>query len=224
MSNAVTWNLDWRKIEEQLTADGSKLPRVAIETGTCRGNGTRALAQRFERVITIELRETLHLEARARLTGAEFSHVEFVQGNSAVELPGILRRTSDSESLFFFLDAHWSGDQSVDWKSSKWHGYGFDTAHLGTVGITPSGPEQCPLIEELTAIVEHCRAPAIVLIDDLKSLPPDGSGLKNHEFNGEDWSHLSREKLLSIVRARLRRAVEFRNPLQWLLLLNARSI
>jgi hypothetical protein len=185
------------------------LGKVAIETGTCKGYGAKALAESFPRVITIELSEALYREARERL--APFPQVVCLQGNSADLLPKILQGLG-SEPAFFFLDAHWSGDRTVKWEESKWKGYGLDTAHLGKAGAAPTGPEQCPLLAELTAIVGHCRGPACVLIDDVKNV-----GQRNQGFPGEDWSHLSKESLLAVVGNRLGEFLELDKPAQWFL-------
>ena len=185
------------------------LGTVAIETGTCKGYGAKALAGTFPRVITIELSEALHREARERL--APFPQVTCLLGNSSDLLPGLLDGLGQ-EPAFFFLDAHWSGDRTVNWAESKWKGYGLDTAHLGPSGAIPSGPEQCPLAAELTAIVRHCRGHACVLIDDVKNV-----GQRNQGFPGEDWSHLSRESLLAIAGNRLAEFRELDKPAQWFL-------
>lgn len=205
------WSLDLDRL-------GPLPSGLAIETGTARGNGARALAKRFRRVITIELSEELHRAARERLR--ELSHVECLHGNSAQVLSSLLPTLPVGEAPFFFLDAHWSGDRTVRWREDGWQGYGLDTAHLGE-SARPSGPEQCPLAEELTAIMRYCRAPAAVLVDDLKNLPAEGSGLRDGTFPGEDWSHLSRARLLDIVAPRLVSAVELRDPSQWFLTLTA---
>lgn len=202
------WNLNFDKLHP-LAPEG--LGTIAIETGTCRGNGARALAGRFERVITIELSEALHRSAQERL--APFTHVECIHGNSAAELRRILPTLPDGETIFFFLDAHWSGDKSVDWQKSEWKGYGLDTAHLGA-SSQPSGPEQCPLLDELAAIMEYCRGPAFLLIDDVKNIPKDGQGLQNSTFEGEDWSHLSRAQILSLLEPRLASVQELEDPAQ----------
>jgi hypothetical protein len=213
------WNLPLDKVAACL---GGTLPPIAIETGTCRGHGTRALATRFARVITIELSEELHRLARERWAGPEMSHVEFRHGNSARLLPSVLQDVDADTPVFIFLDAHWSGDRSVDWERSTWKGYGIDTAHLGT-GALPSGQEQCPLESELRAIMAHCQGPAILLIDDLKNLPPEGPGLRDHEFAGENWSHLSRGLLRSILEPRLLHFQELSDPDQWLVSLAAQN-
>jgi hypothetical protein len=209
------WNLNFTKLASIIPNLGT----AAIETGTCRGNGTRTLAQHFPRVITIELSEELSREAKKRLSGSEFSHVEFIAGDSSAELRKALNALQAEKSIFIFLDAHWSGDQSVAWEKDGWQGYGLDTAHRGA-GTSPSGPEQCPLAEELAIIAKHWPGRAHVLIDDTKNIPLSGPGLKSGTFPGEDWSHLSRERLLSIVNIRLEQFYELEGPQQWLLVLS----
>lgn len=192
-----------------------------MESGTCRGNGARGLAKKFARVVTIELSEQLHREASLRLGEEGLRNIEFVLGSSPEALARILPGLPAGEAVFFFLDAHWSGDQSVDWSRAGWKGYGIDTAHLGAAGALPSAYQQCPLAEELRAIMKHSTGPAYVLVDDMKNLPLAGQGLKDHTFAGEDWSHLNREMLLEIVRPRLEAMHALSNPEQWLLVLKA---
>lgn len=206
------WSLN---LERVLALVPGGLGSIAIESGTCRGNGTRALGKCFDRVISIELSAELHELARARLA-SDFPHVELLHGSSAQVLNSVLP-SINAPRLFFFLDAHWSGDESVDWGQSTWKGYGLNTAHLGEG--PPRAEDQSPLAEELRAIMKHCAGSAVVLIDDMKNLPAEGPGRKNSTFAGEDWSHLSRELLLKIVAPRLKVVHALENPEQWLLVL-----
>jgi hypothetical protein len=202
------WNLDLEKLKP--LASGY-LGNLAIETGTCRGNGAKGLAKSFSRVITIELSSALHRSARERLRGLK--NVECLEGNSIEVFTALLPTLAPEDTVFFFLDAHWSGDQSVDWSRSAWKGYGTDTAHLGAEP-RPSGPEQCPLLEELYEIMRLCRSKAHILIDDAKNLPAEGPGLRDGTFVGEDWSHLSREKIRSVLDPRLASFHELKEPEQ----------
>lgn len=208
------WNLNLAKIKSLVP--GGSLGNTAIETGTCRGNGTLALAKAFSHVYTIDLSSALSGQAKEKISAHEFSHVNFIVGDSAKELPRIFDLLQ-AEPIFIFLDAHWSGDDSVNWERSSWKGYGINTAHCGPGERTPTGPEQCPLVDELGAIVNHWPGRAYVLIDDMKNIPAEGSGLKDLTFVGEDWSHLSRELLLSVVSPRLLKLHELKDPEQWFL-------
>ena len=185
------------------------LGTIAFETGTFLGKGTRFLAAHFPRVITIELSEELHREAKTNL--ADVGHIERLHGNSADVLASILPTFRPEESAFFFLDAHWSGDDSVDWQNSRWKGFRRNTAHLGA-GQLPSGPEQCPLLEELALIAREWRGEAHILIDDTRNIPADGPGKKDFAFLGEDWSHLTRKRIRELVEPRLIEMHELLNP------------
>lgn len=207
------WNLDLERVKAKVA---SELGAFAIETGTCRGNGARLLAKVFPRVATIELSPELHEKAKARFEKEGLTHVEALRGNSAEIIPSLVEGIPPSETVFFYLDAHWSGDRSVDWSQNRWKGYGLDTAHLGKSGAVPRGPEQVPLANELAAIMAHCHARAIVLMDDMDKIPETGPGGIGMGFPGEDWSHLSREGLLTIAAPRLKGAHYLERPVQWL--------
>lgn len=211
------WNLN---LERLRALAGPDLGELAIETGTCRGNGARLLAKNFSRVITIELSEGLSRAAEERIQAEGHQNVQFLRGSSPVRLREIFSSSSPAEPVFIFLDAHWSGDASVDWQKSSWKGYGLDTAHLGA-GPRPKPEEQCPLLEELRAIAERCRGPAYVLVDDMHNLPILGPGLKDSAFAGENWSHLSRSALREVIAGRLEWLHELHQPDQWFFKLRA---
>lgn len=211
------WNLDLERVRAKVPGP---LGSLAVETGTCRGNGARLLAREFAKVVTIELSGELFGKAKQRFEKEGLGHVIARNGSSPELIPSIVREVPATETVFFYLDAHWSGDRTVDWSQNRWKGYGLDTAHLGK-GARPSGPEQVPLLEELRAIHEHCRARAVVLIDDMDKVPMEGPGGVNLGFPGEDWSHLSRDAVLAIVGPRLAGMHILERPVQWLLELRA---
>jgi len=196
------------------------LGTIAFETGTFLGKGTRFLAENFPRVITIELSEELHREAKASFAG--FTNIECHQGNSAEVLARILPSHGPEQSAFFFLDAHWSGDQSVDWANSRWKGFRRDTAHLGA-SDRPTGPEQCPLLEELAVIAQAWPGEAYILIDDTRNIPTEGGGKKDFAFIGEDWSHISKQEVLDTAGSRLTEFHQLKSPEQYLLKLSRKS-
>jgi hypothetical protein len=208
------WNLDFEKIES-LFPKNTRFGSLAIETGTCRGNGARALSKKFKKVITIELSETLLKQAKEKLSLEGLTNIQFIHGNSSIELSKLLPLHLENDSIFFFLDAHWSGDSSVDWENSAWKGYGLNTAHLGKGGARPTPSEQCPLLEELRAIRKYCLGPAIILIDDMRNISKE----TKPAFIGENWSHLSREALILELGDRLIGKIDLKSPEQWLLFL-----
>lgn len=167
--------------------------RHAIETGTCLGYSTRRLSKIFQIVDTIELSPALSSRTKSEMLREGYENVLFHVGDSAE----ILRRIIPSlrkDACLFYLDAHWSGDASVDWARSDWKGYGVPTAHLGDA-IRPTTEEQVPLLYELRAIADTFRGTAVVSIDDFALFGPDGRGLRDRGFLGNDWSGLSIDKL-----------------------------
>jgi len=78
------------------------------------------------------------------------------------------------EKIIFFLDGHWSSDDTG--KSEK----------------------DCPLIEEITHINKLCKQEAIIIIDDYRLF-----GLSPSTGANEDWSDISKSKILSIIGSRI---------------------
>ena len=161
---------------------------LAIETGTCFGNGTRQMARLFHKVITIELDETLHNETRQKLENEGYNNIQFLQGDSGVLIEHLSRQIS--KPALFYLDAHWSGDASVDWDNSEWKGYKTNTAHLGNGKTLPTAEQQVPLDREINAISNNFKNRGIIYIDDLDKFSIEGKGIMNKAFLGEDYSHL----------------------------------
>lgn len=118
--------------------------RMAVETGTYLGAGTRGLAGIFDEVVSIELSESYHRRASENLSALE--GVRLICGDSRHEL----RRVADANlPILYFLDGHWSG------------------------GDTAGENDECPVLEEVAAIsgghLDDC-----LVIDDARlfAAPP----------------------------------------------------
>jgi hypothetical protein len=160
---------------------------VAVETGTFMGDGTRVMSQNFEKVHTIELDKTLHAETSKTLLQENYINVVCHLGDSGAIVEELSKKLD--RSTMFFLDAHWSGDTSVNWGESDWKGYDKNTAHLGD-GTLPTSEEQVPLDREIKAVAKLFKSRGLVYIDDLDKFSFSGKGLKDKAFSGEDYSHL----------------------------------
>ena len=112
--------------------------RRAVETGTFMGGGARALAQIFDNVVTIELAEDLHEQAKEALV--DVPNVRLVLGDSRRELRPI---AAEHVPTLYWLDGHWSG------------------------GATAGVGDECPVLEELAALGEG-HADDCILIDDAR--------------------------------------------------------
>ena len=142
---------------------------------------------------TVEIEPSLHESAARNLDG-----VVCILGDSAVELKRLLPRLD--EPTVFYLDAHWSGDNSTDWARSEFSGYGVDT---GKRGVGTSWEDQVPLLDEIEAIVEHFPHRCVVYIDDLDKFDRSGQGLKDKGFIGEDWSGLHLKDIMVRLESRM---------------------
>ena len=112
---------------------------ILVETGTYLGDMVEVQRNNFQKIYSIELSEKLFRRAKKRFKN--FSHITILNGDSGIVLnklmPGI-----DKPALFW-LDGHYSG------------------------GITAKAEKECPVPEELEAILKN-PLPHIILIDDAR--------------------------------------------------------
>ena len=166
-----------------------------VETGTLFGDGAELMSKHFKMVHTIEIQDTLYEKAKARFQGNP--GIQCHRGDSV----DVLQRLSLPEPTVFFLDAHWSGDSSVDWVKSEWKGYTVNTGYRGTNPMDPKN--QNPLLEEIMVLVKRMRGEFILYVDDTEKFDAAGMGLRNRCFIGEDWTHLSLQKIEAAIGTRL---------------------
>lgn len=113
---------------------------VLIETGTYRGDMVEAQKKHFKKIYSIELSQMLYNKAKKRFRKDQ--NVYIVQGDSGKVLSGILNKLN--EPAIFWLDGHYSA------------------------GMTAKGDKECPIFEELNAILNGKKLNHVLLIDDAR--------------------------------------------------------
>jgi len=114
-----------------------------VETGTSWGGTIQSVNPYFKKIWTVEIAPNLYSMAK-RITDS-LEHVTHVLGDSLIETPKYLKSLSKDEKVFFWLDAHYSGNDT-----SK--------NHL-----------DCPVIEECVLIDENYQGDtAVIAIDDYR--------------------------------------------------------
>lgn len=119
--------------------------RVLVETGTYFGDTLYALRNDFDRLISIELDESLYKAAVRRFR--PYKNIENLHGDSGERIHEVLANLK--ERAVFWLDGHFSG------------------------GITATAGEETPINRELDAILRHPIRDHIVLIDDARCFGRD---------------------------------------------------
>jgi hypothetical protein len=114
-------------------------PEILVKTGTFLGEMVEAQRNNFKKIYSVELSEKLYRKAKKRFKA--FSHIKLLQGDSG-KLMGRIISEIDAPALFW-LDGHYSG------------------------GITALGDKECPVPEELTAILQS-NFRHVILIDDAR--------------------------------------------------------
>lgn len=111
---------------------------TCVETGTYYGSTAIQLSKLFKKTYTIEASKKFYTQAQEKLSSYPNIISEF--GSSQIVLPRILKE-NENALIVFWLDAHYSGGETFQ--------------------------SQCPLLEEISAINELCKAP-IIVIDDAR--------------------------------------------------------
>ena len=149
-------------------------PETFIETGTSLGKTVFALSPFFKKCITIEIDKSLTKKAAKKAAIFGLTNITFICGDSAVELGKVLD-SAEEEDLVVFLDGHYCGD-------GRSEGGNKDTGR---------GELDVPLIEELHHINKY-KGRLVLIIDDVKLFEKN-----KEEANGADWSHITRQSILS---------------------------
>lgn len=113
---------------------------VFIETGTFLGSTIEVIARTGVRCHSIEIDPAIH--ARAKEVLSRHRNVEFILGDSGVELPKLI--SALDKPATFWLDGHYSG------------------------GVTGRAEVDSPISVELDAILNHPVKRHVVLIDDAR--------------------------------------------------------
>lgn len=123
-----------------------------VETGTFMGDTTSVLSRVAKMVYSIEPEPTLFSEAERRFTNER--NVKMIMGLSEDVFPRLLPTISGD--ICFWLDGHYSA------------------------GITFKGPQDTPIMDELSAIGENIAqmSKVVVMVDDIRCFDP-----KNPEFS-----------------------------------------
>ena len=179
---------------------------VAVETGTLFGYSTLKLSKHFPLVYTIEINRELYEKAAAKFKNNERIRVLF--GDSKLVLRELLKEIR--QPCLFYLDAHFSGDHTTNWKESRWRGYRVDT---GYAGDRPVAENQVPLFEEIKVIHDCFKSRCLIYIDDVDKFDESGAGIRDKNFQGEDWSHLNLNSIRDYLAGRLKAWVKLKSQL-----------
>lgn len=70
-----------------------------------------------------------------------------------------------------------------------------------------------PLFEEIKAIHDGLKSRCLIYIDDVDKFDESGAGLRNKNFQGEDWSHLNLNSIKDYLAERLKTWVKHKSQL-----------
>lgn len=115
--------------------------KIFVETGTYMGETIKQMAPNFETLYTIEIDPILYYSTSYTLKSQGINNVNFILGDSSVELAAICETVKSP--MVFFLDGHFSS------------------------GDTGRGSKDCPLLDEIKVIASR-TANDVIIIDDYR--------------------------------------------------------
>lgn len=114
--------------------------KILVETGTYMGDMVEAQRTNFEKIYSVEL--STEFWKRAVIRFKKYPHIKIVQGDSGKVLHSLTKDLTIP--AIFWLDGHYSA------------------------GHTAKGEKECPILEEIDAIVGNNTLKHILLIDDAR--------------------------------------------------------
>lgn len=127
-----------------------------VETGTYFGDMVEAQKAKFKKIVSIEL--GVHLFEKAQRRFRKDKNVTIVHGDSGKVLHELVDKIL--EPAIFWLDGHFSA------------------------GITAKGDKECPIFEELDAILHNKSFHHVILIDDARCFVGQGDYPTIDELKG----------------------------------------
>ena len=165
-----------RRIEILVRGLGVPLPKIAVETGTYRGETTEELLKCFGTVHTIELSEKWYENGQRRFEDQPQVLCHYGDSGEVVALLA----NEIAQPVFFFLDAHFAG------------------------GDTAFGAEEVPLLREIESIRNRPHQD-IVVIDDLRLFGETGQtgtpGSNIYPPMVFDWREITLDRLETLLPA-----------------------
>lgn len=149
--------------------------KIFVETGTFLGGTIIPMAKQnhFKKLYTIEIDKATRKKAIKKAKNDGITNVEFILGDSALELSKLVDRMP-KEPAVFFLDGHYTFSR----KSS-----------------TGRGIVDVPLLYEIEAIVNKRNCDDLIIIDDIRIMGKE----KSSKTANADWTNVSFEKIFNLI-------------------------
>lgn len=147
--------------------------KLFVETGTFIGGTIIPMSRHFNNLYTIEIDKDTQTKAikNAKLKGIK--NIEFILGDSAIELDKLIERMP-KEPAVFFLDGHYTFSKRFS---------------------TGRGIVDVPLLYEIKSIIKKRNCADLIIIDDTRIMGES----KSKRTADADWTTVSWEKIFDLI-------------------------
>lgn len=167
-------HLNYSSLEKVFAKYPEYKTKVFVETGTFLGGTIVPMAQHFEQLYTIEINRETQVKAMKKATREGIKNINFICGDSAIELGRLTKELPKNKPVIFFLDGHYT-------KSKK--------------GATGKGIVDVPLIYEIQHILNNRNCNDMIIIDDMRVFGKH----KSANTAEADWSEITLERIFENI-------------------------
>lgn len=164
-------SLNFKELKGIFKELGQTITSNFVETGTYKGLTILPMSQHFKKLYTIEINEKAYEFCRDEAKKRNINNIQFVLGDSAIQMNNIINNFNENDSVVFFLDGHVTNNNS---------------------GFTGKGIKDVPVMEELNSIYNNFKGDGIIIIDDTRLFNKN----KSKETADADWSDINLQNIL----------------------------
>ena len=163
-------SLNLKELKEIFNEFEQEINTYFVETGTYKGLTIFPMSKYFKKLYTIEINKNAYEFCKKKAKNV--NNIEFILGDSAIEMNKLVKNFNFNDSVVFFLDGHVTNNNS---------------------DFTGKGIKDVPIMEELESIYKYFKGDGIIIIDDTRLFNKS----KSKQTADADWSNINLPNILN---------------------------